>query len=252
MGRERFEAEFGCYSEWLVEAVEALAVDPIPAVARGTGNPALLRAAADRLELAPGDLILDVGCGLGAPAAWLESHHDCDVVGVDVMEPSVRGMRRLFSDAKAVVASTRALPFASGSFDGAWALGVLEMVEDKGRALSEIARVLRPGAPLVLYDFVMVGEGVLQGPAADRFVAPEDTFERLRAAAFEIRDARPVEVDPAPESWRRARDVVREEIRARYSSDDRYRVAEEELNAFRALVADKAIEDWFFVAERTA
>ncbi|MEM9754923.1 MAG: methyltransferase domain-containing protein [Pseudomonadota bacterium] len=47
-----------------------------------------------------------------------------------------------------IVSPGAPLPFADGSFDGAISLNTLEHVADDAGALAEIARVLRPGAPL--------------------------------------------------------------------------------------------------------
>src|SRR5216117_2599784 len=103
MGRERLEAEFGRYATWVAEAVDGLDIaDPIPAACRGTGDPLLLERLARSIAVRPGMRFLDVGCGLGGPAAWLNRACGCLVVGVDVMELAVHGLRRMFSDLPAV------------------------------------------------------------------------------------------------------------------------------------------------------
>jgi SAM-dependent methyltransferase len=65
------------------------------------------------------------------------------------------GRRVVRVDAFAPGATVRAdldrpLPFASQAFDGAVCTEVLEHVRDSRRLLSEIARVLKPGAPLLI------------------------------------------------------------------------------------------------------
>jgi SAM-dependent methyltransferase len=253
MGRERFEVEFGRYSEWLVEACLALDVDPVPAVARGTGRPALLELASHPLDAAPGKKILDLGCGLGGPGAWLARRSGATVIGIDVMFQSVHGLRRLFPDLRGVVASMRALPIKDGFFDAAWSLGVLEMVADKFAATQEMARVLRPGAPLVIYDFVLTGPPPDHIPEADRFSSSEDTVQCLEKAGFEIRDTSPLTGLPStPPDWATARDDVRAEVRARHGGDERFKVVEEELQTFRDLVAGKVVEECMFVAVKEA
>jgi len=85
--------------------------------------------------------ILDVGAGEGA---LVERYRErgWDILGVDSAyeSPSVRR------------ADLLALPFDSGVFDVALCLDVLEHVSllDQPRALSEIARVLKPGGGLLL------------------------------------------------------------------------------------------------------
>ena len=251
MGRERLEPEFGPYSDWLVEACDSVGAEAIPAVARGTGNPALLERAAAPLQAGPDSLILDVGCGLGGPSAWLARLTGCTVIGVDVMESSIRGLRHLFPELSGAVASMRSLPLRAETFDGAWALGALEMVADKPTASEEIYRVLRPGAPFVIYDFVLTGVASGHVPVADRFSAPEDTKACLEKAGFVIRRAEPLsELTPTPDDWTRARDAVREDVRAKHGDDRRYRVVQEELASFRDLVRRGVIGDWLFVAAK--
>lgn len=253
MGRERFEAEFGCYSEWLVEACLVLGVDPVPAVSRGTGRPALLQLASAPLDAGPGRMILDLGCGLGGPGAWLARNTGAEVIGVDVMLQSVSGLRRLSPELNGVVASLRALPMKDDLFDAAWSLGVLEMVADKAAASREMCRVLRPGAPLVVYDFVLTHTHSGHIPEADRFSLPNDTLRCLKGAGFKIRDAFALpNLPPAPADWVAARDSVRAEVCKRHGDDERFKVVEEEQQTFRDLVAHAAIQEWMFVVSKEA
>jgi SAM-dependent methyltransferase len=112
--------------------------------------------AAARLAACPddGDL-LDVPCGYGrhtVPLAAAGYH----VVGVDRSEVLLEEARRRAGHGrwpKLARADYRELPFADGSFDAALtlfsSLGYLGDAEDT-RALTEIGRVLRPGARLVV------------------------------------------------------------------------------------------------------
>ena len=253
MGGERFEAEFGLYSRWLADACLALAVDPVPAVSRGTGRPALLEAVAAPLHTKPGTKILDVGSGLGGPGAWLSRRSGAEVVGVDVMPQSVMGMKRILPVMSAVVGSLRALPIKNGSFDGAWSLGVFEMVADKEKASSEIWRILRPGAPFVIYDFVLTHESRRRAPVADRFSLPGDMIRCLESAGFEMREAsRLPELPPTPPDWLAVRDSVRAEVRRRHGDDERFKLVQEEVETFRRLVSHGVIEEWMFVAAKEA
>jgi SAM-dependent methyltransferase len=251
VGRERFDAEFGRYSEWLVEACLALDVDPVPAVSRGTGRPALLELASAPLDAKPGRMILDLGCGLGGPGTWLARSTGAEVIGVDVMLQSISGLRRLSPHLCGVVASLRALPMKDELFDAAWSLGVLEMVADKAAATREMWRVLLPGAPLVVYDFVLTRAYTERSPEADRFSPPDHTLHCLKEAGFEIRDAFALSnLPPTPSHWAAARDAVRAEVRKRHGDDERFKVVEDELQTFRNLVANEVIQEWMFVVAK--
>lgn len=78
---------------------------------------------ARRLELGPGDRLLDLGTGRGWPGLYLALSTGCDVVLSDMpiegLQHGVRRARRerLGDRAVAIAASARALPFRPGSFD---------------------------------------------------------------------------------------------------------------------------------------
>lgn len=252
MGRARFEAEFGHYSAWVVDAIKQIGLkDSIPAACRGTGNPSLLQHLAAGLGIEQGALVLDVGVGLGGPAAWLVRHHACRLVGIDIMIESARGATLLFADIQTAVASTRALPFKDRTFDAAWALGVIEMIADKKRAFEEIARVLVPRARVVLYDFVATGSLLQDPPAASRFESAEDITEKLEEAGFNMLRSCPVPfISPPPDGWRAAAVSVRERIRDEHRGDRRLAMAEEGLNSFNRVRRSGSIREWEFVAEK--
>lgn len=85
--------------------------------------------------------ILDVGAGEGALVERYRGR-GWDILGVD----------SAYESENVKQADLLALPFDSGAFDQALCLDVLEHVDlrDQPRALSEIARVLKPGGGLLL------------------------------------------------------------------------------------------------------
>src|SRR3954447_17166753 len=48
-------------------------------------------ALAERLGLAPGKRVLDIGCGIGGPARFFASRHGCRVLGIDLTPEFVAG-----------------------------------------------------------------------------------------------------------------------------------------------------------------
>ena len=114
----------------------------------------------ERVRLGPGQRLLDVGCGAGAPTVRAARALDCRALGITVSRAQVLRASAL---ARAEGLSTRlaflmadaqALPFGDALFDGAWALESIFHVADRCAALGEMRRVLRPGARLVLTDLV--------------------------------------------------------------------------------------------------
>lgn len=94
---------------------------------------------------------LDVGCGAGASTAALLPHAD-HVIGVDPFPDMLRHARRLVPDARFVQGRLESLPFERETFDLVAAAGAINYA-DLDLALSELARVLKPGGWLAAYDF---------------------------------------------------------------------------------------------------
>ena len=254
MPSERFEAEFGYYAEWLVDAIDELGLDdPVPAACRGTGNPELLEHLAAALSVRAGSWVLDVGVGLGGPAAWLARTHGCELVGVDLMTQAAFGFHRLFSQLEIAVASTKALPFRDETFDGVWALGVIEMLADKKKAFGEMLRMLVPGGRVVLYDFVGAVSEADDPPLADRFEPADASTSLLSDVGFRVLVTGPVpKLAPPPPEWQSVAASARERVRSGHGSDVRFAVAEAERASFNRLRASGLIEEWEFVAEKPA
>jgi SAM-dependent methyltransferase len=93
----------------------------------------------------PGRL-LDAGCGGGAHARAF-AERGWEVTGVDVSPAQLELARE--RGIVAVEADAAALPFEDASFDGAVSMFTHTDVEDFAAVVSELGRVLRPGAPLV-------------------------------------------------------------------------------------------------------
>ena len=115
----------------------------------------------ERLGLAPGDLLLDLGCGFGRHA-YGAARRGARVVAFDYAEAELKEVHNTFgamADAREVGAASLAgavqgdgtlLPFSDGAFDRIIASEVLEHIENDQAALDELARVLRPGGTIAL------------------------------------------------------------------------------------------------------
>lgn len=151
------------------------------------GGLALTRRLIDALALATDAIVLDVASGSGTSAFELARIRRCEVVGVDLSPESVAAAADGAAQAglddriRFQVGDAEALPFPDGSFDGALCECSLCLFPAKEAALSEIARVLRPGARLALSDVTAIGERL-----------PVE-LRTLRAWAACVADARPLE-----------------------------------------------------------
>jgi ubiquinone/menaquinone biosynthesis C-methylase UbiE len=116
------------------------------------------------LDLKPGGRFLDVGCGTGEEvvAAARAIAPDGTAVGLDssfVMGREAAGRSRAAAPAPApaaaaafLVADAGRLPFATGSFDACRVERTLQHVPDPAGPVHEMARVLRPGGRVVLFE----------------------------------------------------------------------------------------------------
>jgi SAM-dependent methyltransferase len=115
----------------------------------------------DRLGLAPGDRLLDLGCGAGRhafEALRLGAH----VVAFDYDEAELKdvaGMAQAMAVEHQVPDTARSscvrgdatrLPYPDASFDRIIAAEVLEHIPDDEAAITELARVLRPGGTMAV------------------------------------------------------------------------------------------------------
>jgi 2-polyprenyl-3-methyl-5-hydroxy-6-metoxy-1,4-benzoquinol methylase len=88
--------------------------------------------------------VLDVGCGEGVLTyRWAEQLGERRIVGIDLEDPKLRGEWALRQRRNLEFRATPAaeLPFASGEFDVAAAIEVLEHLADPRRTLAEMTRV---------------------------------------------------------------------------------------------------------------
>lgn len=103
-----------------------------------------------------GRRVIEIGCGLGIDSIKF-AKAGARLTCVDLSETSVQCTRKLLQQrgfaADVHLGNIERLDFPDGSFDVAYAYGVLQHVADQGKAISEIYRVLKPGgeALVVLY-----------------------------------------------------------------------------------------------------
>jgi SAM-dependent methyltransferase len=102
--------------------------------------------------------VLDAGCGPGSITLGLASAvAPGEVVGIDVQsaqaeQARARALEHGISNAGFETASIYEVPFPNGSFDVAFANGVLMHLREPARALAELRRVLRPGGIAAIRD----------------------------------------------------------------------------------------------------
>lgn len=99
--------------------------------------------------------ILDLGCGYGATMAQLQAQlPTVKFTGINSQPAQLNKARQIAPDAQLVCCNFEAMPFQNDGFDAAYALETACFAKgsSKPQFLFELARVLRPGARLVVLD----------------------------------------------------------------------------------------------------
>lgn len=176
---------------WQAEYVNQHLAHQVAYLETVAASPLLRQAAANALSLlslAPGQSVLEVGCGSGVilPALAECVSPDGRVVGVDHADGFVREARALVSRCglqKTVTVDegdAYKLPYSAGTFDAAHCERVLMHLEDPDAAIREMIRVVRPGG------IVVAVEPDWTGIRIDH--QDQEAFERVYARTLSMRN----------------------------------------------------------------
>ena len=153
-----------------------------------------------RLDVGPGQLLLDAGCGEGRHC-FGALERGARVVGLDLDLESLRkaaGALRFRGRQKGALAAMLQgdafrLPFADASFDRVICAEVMEHVHDYRAAARELARVTRPGGRVAVTIptatseqlYLRLGDDYFESPGGHiRIFAPRDLAKALGAAGL--------------------------------------------------------------------
>ena len=142
-----------------LQPVDLAPVDEFHTAGRVTTLKAL-----ETMPLVPEMHVLDAGCGIGGTARVLAREYGCRVTGIDLTPQFVEVARALTERMDLTeqcdfhVGSVTQMPFADTTFDAAVTFHVAMNVRERDSFYAELARVMRPNAPLCVFD-------VMKGPS---------------------------------------------------------------------------------------
>jgi SAM-dependent methyltransferase len=163
----------------------------------------LLTVDLERLDVRPGQLVLDAGCGEGRHCFGMLGR-GARVVGLDLDFPSMRdASKRLRKEAGAadslgemIQGDAFRLPYADATFDRVICSEVMEHVHDYVAAARELCRVTKPGGKVAVtiptttseQIYLRLGDEYFESPGGHiRIFSPRQLAEGLATAGLSTR-----------------------------------------------------------------
>lgn len=164
------------------------------------GEESLRRLTIDKMDLKPGQKVLDVCCGTGTLCAMIAEAigGDGEVVGVDLSENMLKKAENKREDnIRFCCANAEEIPYADGYFDRASVtFGLHEMPHPvRMNVLREMRRVLKPGGRITVLDYAYPKRTLavilfkvwmlVEGETARDFIR-RDLSSMMRDAGFDV------------------------------------------------------------------
>ena len=119
---------------------------------RHPGGASLSRSLIERCAFKENSVVLDLGCGTGETAAYLQAHGAVQAIGVDAKKERLREGEQRHGAVAFLQADGANLPFADASIDGVIMECSLSVMRDRQKTMQELSRVLVPGGKLGITD----------------------------------------------------------------------------------------------------
>src|SRR5580658_4826952 len=234
------EAEFDTVAEWTARVAADLGPEYyIPAACRGSGQPAVLDWLLERLEPRPGEVMYDVGAGVGGPAAYAAHRTGVQPILAEPEPDACRAAARLFG-APVIQADATALPFGDATADLAWCLGVLCTATGAAAQqamLGQLRRVMRPGGRIGLLVYLAAAAKLDHPPRGNHFPSSRQLhslFGQAGLEAVDVADFRDI-TEPPPD-WAHRVEAVERELHRRYGQRPELATADEQSNLIGRLL----------------
>jgi SAM-dependent methyltransferase len=165
-------------------------------------------ALAERAGISKGTGVVDFCAGLGGPARYLAYRYGADVTGIELTPARVKGAEELTrlvglqNKVRVIEGNVVQVPLSDGSVDVVMSQEALLHVPDKGRALAEAFRILKPGGRIAFTDWVAhrplsdADKGLMwRGMAVADLYNLESYSELVRKAGFTVLSVEDLTVD---------------------------------------------------------
>jgi ubiquinone/menaquinone biosynthesis C-methylase UbiE len=116
-----------------------------------------------RLDLQPGDALLDLGCGAGVIAEYISDQTGARVTGLDYAAPAIAVANERTADKRSrltfMTGDLNTLDLPEQSLDAAISLDTLYWAADLAKTLAHVVRAIKPGGQMGIF--------MMQGPWDD-------------------------------------------------------------------------------------
>ncbi len=127
--------------------------------------------------------ILDAGCGKGRYALHVKlANRDAEVYGIDISENMLSSIPDCVQTRRANIQD---IPFNDGFFDVVYCIEALEHAPCPLKAVSEMARVVRPGGKLLIIDKNAEMKGVIQTEKWERWFGKQELSAAMEKNGFD-------------------------------------------------------------------
>jgi SAM-dependent methyltransferase len=113
---------------------------------------------AQRMDMNPGQIALELGCGIGGPGRDIAQATDASVVGLSVSINQLCNLRRISHEVEspytmATKGDMQRLPFGDKTFDHVYSINAIYHVDNPGAVIDEGYRVLDDGGQFGVDDW---------------------------------------------------------------------------------------------------
>ena len=217
------------------------------------------------LELTPGSNVLEIGCGSGRFALQVAESVGCNILGTDINDAGIANANSL-AHARSLsdrvrfekCDASKALPYASATFDAVMANDVLCHIPGRDTVLREVHRILKPQGRLLFSDALIIGGVVSHQEIATRssigyylFTPPGYNEQLIRDAGFQLIEARDTTENAASIAgrWRDARSQRQEALTA-LEGQTTFDGVQQFLSCVQTLCAERRLLRNLYVAQK--
>lgn len=143
-----------------------------------------------------GEVVLDVGCGIGGATRMLTREFDAHAIGLNISRTQIETARRLGdSKERYILADATHIPLPVDRVDCVVTVNMFYHIADKAGALREMLRVTRHGGVLAFDDWVLTEHATEAdraelhqhwNPEPVRWITDDELFAALEDVGYEL------------------------------------------------------------------